>query len=739
MFLAFHFILMIWCWYQYGLVPTAILAALTSIVYLWRHRKLFAVFLFGSVLIVMHLEMQLRHILPRSMQHEEVQLTVCAEQKPKVFGSDVVTAYAKVVEQPTTLQLRRIKFSIYEPLLETTPHQPGLCYQGTFRLRQPLGRLIPGAFDSDRYYFSHHVDALAIMTELDHYQSQPSFAQMLYLQQQPRFDNDDALAAWAALSLGWSNSLPSELKSLFASNQLMHLFVISGMHIGFIAGMLVSFFLLISRLAYRFVLISRTVQGIACLALLLTYVAMLGFPVPATRALVMFALPIYGWISGSRLSITKTLTLTFLLLTAWQPECWLLLGTWLSFISAVLLLMITQWPPIRRLAWYWQTLLIQIILSLSVIPWALLAGLSVNPLAIIINLLVTPVIALFLLPLALLIMLIPIAHGQVLFCWIALKLIALLGWSSQFGMVLPTAGWLTVVACCTLFISTVWATRRTAVLMTLTVVCLTTVIVLSPVLSNRYRLQRFAKAKVSVLDVGHGQSILFETDQGNLLYDTGGVFSPEQSLYQVSIARMLPQLDVVVISHSDIDHSAGIADLHQQHPSVPVWAGEPERLPQSVRARNCHQASLPIPYFQFIPVPDLLQNTDNNHSCILLFQFENQTMLVTGDADRTIEYFLLQNAPDLFPVNALLLGHHGSDSSSALDWLEKNRSALFISSSGDRLKPKWPAQRIENWFEGNHRKLWNTAWSGTMTLRFSDSDINVQTMASSYRKRIQQK
>ncbi|MEJ2063813.1 MAG: hypothetical protein P8X74_11145, partial [Reinekea sp.] len=73
--------------------------------------------------------MQLRHILPRSMQHEEVQLTVCAEQKPKVFGSDVVTAYAKVVEQPTTLQLRRIKFSIYEPLLETTPHQPGLCYQ----------------------------------------------------------------------------------------------------------------------------------------------------------------------------------------------------------------------------------------------------------------------------------------------------------------------------------------------------------------------------------------------------------------------------------------------------------------------------------------------------------------------------------------------------------------------------------------------------------------------------------
>ncbi len=734
MFLAINLIAVVWIWFQYGFPFSCAVLAISFVVYLLLSRQTAVFFLVFGVLIVFHLENEFKHVLPKYLQHSESELTVCSEQKLKNYNNNMATGYARVIEQPEYLDLRRIKISIYQPFTEQVSLETGACFHGIFRLRMPLGRLIPGAFNSDRYYFANNVDALATLTDIDFQSFQPDSQQRLYNKQYNRFESESALAIWSALTLGWSTSMPSELKTLIANNQLMHLFVISGMHIGFFAGFIMLMIGLLSRYTSAFVVFSGTQKGIACLALLAAYVALLGFPVPATRAFIMFSLPVYAFVSAHRISITKSLIVTVILVTLWQPESWLQMGTWLSFVSAVLLILLSQWPPVRNRKFYIQAIIIQLVLSVAIIPWAVIAGLTINPASLATNFMVTPVVAFVMLPLAFLIMVFPELYLQTLFDWLSSLIVRLLEWGVGFGQSLPYAEVAFVLLIVVLMISIVWSGRVQGLLTGLISATVIVFLFFGPAFS--FFRSEPEDTKISFLDVGHGLSVLFETAHESLLYDTGGMFNPEKSLYDVSLKRMMPKLDAIVISHSDSDHAAGAVQLHYDQSDVPVWAGEPDKIESVISVNDCHRHSLNLESFSFVTTPVSMRNSDNNRSCILKYEHKGKTLLITGDADKYLEYYLLQAHPELFPLSILVLGHHGSNSSSATDWLNANRSALIINSSGDRLMPRWPSKRILSWFKDSQKELLTTSESGTIELTLSENAIRISESSSGYRQRL---
>ena len=736
MVLVLSLIINVWLWYSFGLLAAILFAVFTALILSLRALSAAFICLVAQAVVLLHLEWSFHHLLPRGEQHQVHLLTICAQQIPKRFDDDLLSGYAKVIEQPDSLALRRVKFAIYPPQLSAVEVSAGVCYRGTFRLRQPIGRLVPGSFNPDRYYFANQVDALATLVELDASELQPSLAQWLYRQQANASMDAAVTSVWAALGLGWATSMPSDLKTMLAQNQLMHLFVISGMHIGFLASLILAVLTLTNRCCAQIFTIERTAQALICLTLLALYVALLGFPIPATRALIMFVLPIFAWISGKRMSTIHVLSVTCFVISVWHPAAWLQMGTWLSVLSVMLLLFVTQWPPVQRLPMLGQLLIVQALLSLSILPWALVASLPVNPLSMVINLLITPLVAMLLLPLTLLLMIAPMSRLQALYQYIGHWLLDALAWSAGFGLQLPYLNSTVVCLLVLLVLSLLWSLRIQLLPVGLFVFIMVLLLWLSNGVTNDTASDQHSSATVTLFDVGHGQAVLLQSAAGNVLYDTGGRYNPQQTFYEIALRRAIPPLNAIIVSHSDADHAAGIAALHADQPNVEIWAGEPEKLPAGLSAHNCHQSALSLPGFQFVSVPPVLRHSDNNRSCILMFAAQGQRMLITGDADRLVEYYLLQAKPELLPADVLLLGHHGSGSSSATAWLQANHDALFLNSSGDRARPRWPAVRIEQWFQNQKLNIWSTAQYGTLVVRFSHQQLHLETSAGYYRLRL---
>jgi len=67
----------------------------------------------------------------------------------------------------------------------------------------------------------------------------------------------------------------------------------------------------------------------------------------------------------------------------------------------------------------------------------------------------------------------------------------------------------------------------------------------------------------------HGLALLITTDEGSLLWDTGG--SGEVLQHNLSCLRVDPaSIDAVALSHAHYDHTGGLAWLLDQHPGIAV-------------------------------------------------------------------------------------------------------------------------------------------------------------------------
>lgn len=725
MFIAIFLISSVWCCFLFGLLPCLLLVSMGSILCLLRSKSMAFIALGAAIVVVIQLETSLSHTLPREYQHSIQLLDICILE-PVAEYEDYIAGVAGVVYQPKDLSLRFVRFSIAKPIGDLDL-SPGFCLQGQFRLRQPLGRIIPGGFHADSYYFTEHIDAFAALQSVTQTASEITLSSALYNDRSPQFSSNSFGGVWAALALGWSRSLEPDIKSLLSENQVMHLFVVSGMHVGFILVMSLGIVRLTLRPFSRFIHLTFVSQAAIAGSILLAYLWLLEFPVPATRAAIMALLPLFIHLMRLNVPWWTGLAVASVVVSLWHPESWLTVGTWLSFTSVLFIILLFRWRLVSQHNWFSGFILFQVLMSAMLLPWSFAFGFALNPLSVVMNIIATPIIAFILLPISLLITVWPLDSLIQLFEWVVNWFIYLLSISSAFHVEpnwLPLA---VVLYSVTILAAVVWFRRSIFMIQTCLVSSLVGVAIY---LSDSKQPER-----VTIYDVGHGQSILFETAGERWLYDTGGQISPELSVFEFYLARTVGRLDGVIASHSDIDHSGGLEFILSDQPRAKAVSGQPDRHLMPTVA-DCHEVDSLTPSLRFIPIPQSLQTTDNDASCVLVYSHNNHRLIVTGDAGRHIEYYLLQNHPDLFPFDAVIVGHHGSKTSSAIDWLEANKSAAFFVSTSDRVRPQWPSQDFIDWFEQNSLDFWSTAKVGSLVIDFSANQLDIKTAVSAYRTRL---
>ncbi|MBE6554576.1 MAG: MBL fold metallo-hydrolase [Ruminococcaceae bacterium] len=199
------------------------------------------------------------------------------------------------------------------------------------------------------------------------------------------------------------------------------------------------------------------------------------------------------------------------------------------------------------------------------------------------------------------------------------------------------------------------------------------------------------------LDVGQGDSILLRTPKGDILIDAGTEDS--ESLLCLRLEQLgVRSLRLAVFTHADEDHIGGADGVLSRFPADAVWlSGAPmeneaaERLLRAAEA--CNSEIRPVSAGEVFQCGALVISVlapfatpsegGNENSLILRIQHENVTAILTGDADveaeaeMVVRYGAAQLACDLYKV-----GHHGSNTSSSLTFLQAMEPAYAVISCG---------------------------------------------------------
>lgn len=268
-----------------------------------------------------------------------------------------------------------------------------------------------------------------------------------------------------------------------------------------------------------------------------------------------------------------------------------------------------------------------------------------------------------------------------------------------------------------------------------------------------------ADLRVTVLDVGQGQSILVEEPGGRvMLIDGGGL--PNSAAFDVGrhivapalCARKILSIDRVVLTHPDNDHLNGLLYVLSHFTVGEIWTNgrpssdpvygrfldtvrrrkipliEGEALPTVVNEAGIRIALLhPEPGFSSQQPPRSVPDT-NNFSLVFSLQMGETRFLFPADIEKPVEGWLVARMGERLRSTVLVAPHHGSKTSSSQAFIDAVRPDIVVFSAGSNRYFPHP-DVLERYREAGCRML-STADDGAVAMRTDGRRLVLQVYAS---------
>ena len=723
---------LIWIWLLLG---TSVASAVAS--YRWRHRLsrywlllVLAGVLAGSGYALLTAKQIKAHWLPTAWEGEDILLTGTIVDIPEqqadgwhfVFQADSDNFQGK---------LRLGWYSKDAPVL-----QAGERWQFLTRNKRPNGFSNPNGFDYEQWLFTQRIGGTGYVRESPSNQrlSVAPWWNIDHLRQWFKTQIDQALVGSAqtgliqGLAIAYTGGISQAQWDTLRKTGTIHLLAISGLHITMVAGLgIIPVWLLWNALPRLYLLLPlRLAAGMTGGVLAIGYSLLAGMNIPTQRTLIMLLVMLASLLWRRQLPFSITLSVALLLVTLLDPLAALSVGFWLSFLTVGLLVLLgSRQRKLGKSAVVWM----QLLLSIGTIP--LTAGffgmLSLNaPLA---NLVAIPLVTFVITPLVLLGMVVtawwPSIAGLIwsgaahLLAWLLQMLEGLANFSlSTLYMPLIPLGWLIIGlgGFLILILPRGMPGRWLGLLWLL------------PMIFYKPSPPAMGEFRVNILDVGQGLASVVQTAQHTLVFDTGPKNSESFDTGEMVVVPWLrgqgiSQVDTLMISHADMDHTGGAAAVLSAMTVQNILTGAGVEI-SAQNPQRCQQGQIwewdGVTFTVLHPAPDYADLKDNNQSCVLRIANSYHSILFTADIERPVENTLV-NQTNLLETEVLLVPHHGSKTSSSPAFIDQVKPHLAIVTSGYRNRYHHPHPEISALYHQRLIEVLDTAASGEITIDFPAS------------------
>ena len=616
------------------------------------------------------------------------------------------------------------------------------------KLKSPSGYQNPGGFDYERWLFVKRIGASGYVKSsgLNRLIEAPASWDINQWRGRigqgiEQYCTDCSHAGLIkALTIGYRADIPLRQRQLLQDTGTAHLLAISGLHIGMISALFFYLGRWLWQLGFYRIGFNR-LQFSATLAFAagLTYAAFAGFSLPTVRALIMLAVVFLALSFRSGINLLNSIATAVLVILLFDPLAVGSSSFWLS-ISALLIIAFAQYLLSHQTSRWKQVVVVQLLFSVLFIPLNVVLFDQLNPASFFANILAIPLVSLIIVPLGLLASL--LAGFDLTFAkWFFVtgnKLLSLLldylellldsGLSAYPSGNIPYAllG-LSAIGLLTVLMPKGFPGRKPAVLL-----------VILPFIWQKPELESGAY-QLTVLDVGMGTSAVIETRNHSLIYDFGpgnahGFSAAQWVLIPYLRYQGIKQPDLMIISHVDQDHSGGFNSYLDNYDSARLVSGTPDEVEKRFRlsspVRSCHL--YPSWYwdgvgFEFVspPATGALESS-NNRSCVLKVNGVHSSLL-SGDIEAEQELRLLNMMPDKLKSSILLAPHHGSTTSSTLNFLQKVAPQVSIFTVGRKNRWGFPKAKVLEVYRVIGSQIYRTDQHGAIIIRSSASGLKISS------------
>lgn len=234
--------------------------------------------------------------------------------------------------------------------------------------------------------------------------------------------------------------------------------------------------------------------------------------------------------------------------------------------------------------------------------------------------------------------------------------------------------------------------------------------------------------RVTMLDIGQGDSFLIQVNNRTILLDTG-----EKSNYSFLNTQLrylgIDKIDTMIISHMDTDHmgSAELALVDYEIdklmvPSTPGNSNEYYKLANHIEDND----------IEIITVHDNeayelgsgckldILGVDrgegtNDSSIVMKLSYYGNSFLFTGDASASVLNGIMDEGKDI-TADVLKVSHHGSDYSNPLLFLKKTGAGIALISVGQDNDYGHPTDNVVRRLETLGMSVFRTDEDGTVTI-----------------------
>ena len=212
--------------------------------------------------------------------------------------------------------------------------------------------------------------------------------------------------------------------------------------------------------------------------------------------------------------------------------------------------------------------------------------------------------------------------------------------------------------------------------------------------------------EICFINVGQGDSCLIRKGTTSVLIDTGGltyVDLAKETLIPFLRKKRIYNIDLVITSHNDFDHSGALDSLKENFYVKKVKTNN-DIFPVSVGGITFTNYNNHITEY----------SDENDRSLVIGFSLMHKNFLMMGDAPIKVERNIVNEYPNL-DCDILKVGHHGSNTSTCKEFVKLVTPDVAIISAGKNNKYGHPHKSVLKILEEENVKIRRTDIEGTIT------------------------